>query len=92
LDEVREVLRSNGVRSAFAFGSVCTGNFNEGSDIDILVEVPDGLDPMEYSTRWWNICFSLEDRLKRRIDLLTPTSIRNPFLRDSIMATREKIL
>lgn len=76
------------VKSLFAFGSVVTENFDmEKSDIDLLVEFdePDPLKKGEKILSFWN---KLEDFFKRKVDLLTNSNIRNPYLKQSIDATK----
>ncbi|MEK6780203.1 MAG: nucleotidyltransferase domain-containing protein [Bacteroidota bacterium] len=41
LPKIHELLRSYKVKRAFVFGSVCTDQFNEKSDIDILLSFDD---------------------------------------------------
>jgi len=40
LAEVVGLLKTHRVEKAFAFGSVCTADFNEDSDIDLLSHLP----------------------------------------------------
>lgn len=40
--EAREVLRSHGVTNAEIFGSAARGDDHEGSDVDVLVDLPAG--------------------------------------------------
>ncbi len=40
--ELREVLRRHGVLNVRVFGSVARGDDREGSDVDLLVELPSG--------------------------------------------------
>lgn len=48
LPVVTQILRENGVKRAYAFGSVYTEQFNEASDIDLLIAFDDTLDPIQY--------------------------------------------
>lgn len=45
LPEIRQVLKENKVKRAYAFSSVCTDNFKDDSDVDILMEGRRGLEP-----------------------------------------------
>lgn len=66
------------VKDAHLFGSVITDKFDEKkSDVDFLINFIDGIDPLEKGELLWNLRFSLEDNLKRPIDLITETSLKN---------------
>lgn len=41
-NQIRPILRSAGVRKAALFGSLARGDAREGSDLDLLVELPQG--------------------------------------------------
>lgn len=74
----------NHVRSLYGFGSAVRSDFNaEKSDVDLLVEIdePDPVKRGEYLMNFWD---KMEDFFKRKVDLLTPSSIKNPYLKDSI--------
>jgi predicted nucleotidyltransferase len=92
LPQIKAVLRKNGVRKAYLFGSVCTDKFTDKSDIDIVVSFHEGTDPLTLGDLWWDIYFSLEDLLKRPIDLLTDKSLQNPYLKNEIEKTKQDIL
>ncbi|MBU0489778.1 MAG: nucleotidyltransferase domain-containing protein [Bacteroidetes bacterium] len=71
-----------------AFGSSVTDNFDyQKSDIDLLVEIDD-LDPLERGEKLLSLWDKFEDLFHRRVDLLTDSSIRNPYLRKSIDSTK----
>jgi len=87
--EVFKTLCSNhGVRYLYAFGSSITDRFDtETSDIDLLVEI-DNPDPIERGEKLISLWDTLEDFFQRKVDLLTDSSIRNPFLRKNIDSTK----
>ena len=64
---------------AYAFGSVCTDNFNSESDIDILVDFDKNMKPEDKGEMIWQIWDELENLLNRKVDLLTKTSLTNPY-------------
>ncbi len=86
-DEVRKLCDSIKVNSLFAFGSVTTERFNEGSDIDFVVDIADK-DPLSYSDKYFNLKSQLEQLFKRRIDLLEQKTIKNPYLKAQIDQTK----
>ena len=68
-----------GVKSLAVFGSMARGDDHEGSDVDILVTF-DG--PATFDN-FFDLKFYLEDLFGRRVDLLTPKSLR-PAMRAEI--------
>lgn len=75
------------VASLWLFGSLALGTAQHDSDADVLVEfLPDA------TTSTWDWP-QMQDELKaifgRDVDLLSMGVLRNPFRRQSIMATRK---
>jgi predicted nucleotidyltransferase len=80
------------IKDAYLFGSAITDRFDEKkSDVDFLVNFIDGIDPLEKGELLWNLRFSLEDNLKRPIDLITETSLKNPYFIEEVNETKMKI-
>jgi predicted nucleotidyltransferase len=76
------------VKFLYAFGSSVTEKFDPNkSDIDLLIEI-DSKDPIEKGENLMSLWDLFEDFFKRKVDLLTDSSIRNPFLRKSIDSTK----
>lgn len=76
------------VKKLYVFGSATTDSFNKNSsDIDLLIEIGEN-DPLERGEKLIGIWDELEDFFQCRIDLLTPTSLKNPVLRKNIHATK----
>ena len=88
LDNFRDLCRSHQVKHIYAFGSSVTDRFDEGkSDIDLLVEI-DASDPVERGEKLISLWDELEVFFHRKVDLLTESSLTNPFLRKSVDATK----
>jgi hypothetical protein len=88
LEDFKEVCLNHGVRYLYAFGSSVNDQFDsETSDIDLLVEIDDP-DPIERGEKLISLWDAFEDFFHRKVDLLTDSSIRNPFLRKSIDSTK----
>ena len=84
-DELRVACEKHYVRSLVLFGSAAREDFDVSrSDLDFLVEFL----PNEPHTRFGGEYFALKDDLEnvfeRRVDLVEPTAIENPYLRRSI--------
>ncbi|SOD89245.1 nucleotidyltransferase family protein [Spirosoma fluviale] len=91
LPVVTQILRENGVKRAYAFGSVCTDQFNEASDIDLLIAFDDTLDPIQYGDNYFTIAHALESALKRSVDLVTERSLKNPYFIAMLERTKTAI-
>ncbi len=78
----------HGVARLYAFGSSVTDRFDEvTSDVDLLVELPTA-DPLQRGETLLVLWEEMETLFGRRVDLLTPESVRNPYLSKSIEQTR----
>lgn len=83
------LLAANRVSRLYAFGSSVHGPFKPESDVDVLVEVDA---PDEQAGRLLiNIWNGLEDLFQRPVDLLTESSLRNPYLRAEVERTKKLI-
>jgi len=88
LSEFKRVCKTHKVLYLYAFGSSVTDNFDpKKSDIDLLVEIG-GNDPLERGEKLISLWDSFEIFFSRKVDLLTDSSIRNPYLRKSIDSTK----
>lgn len=76
------------VKFLYVFGSSITDRFDsDKSDIDLLVEI-DATDPVERGEKLISLWDTFEDFFHKKVDLLTDSSVRNPFLRKSIDSTK----
>jgi predicted nucleotidyltransferase len=86
--EFMSLCKNYDVKNLYAFGSSITENFNEASsDIDLLVEL-NTEDPLKRGQNLIDLWDKLEAFFKRKVDLLTSSSIKNPILKRSIDATK----
>jgi uncharacterized protein len=88
---VVDLLSKHKIKNAYIFGSAVTERFNDKSDIDLLINFDEGLDPLERGELIWSLQFALEDNLNREIDLLTEPSLRNPYFIQSINQNKQLI-
>lgn len=80
------------VAQLYVFGSVTTAAFDvDRSDVDFLVEFKEEprLSPEEQGERLWNLYFSPEELLSRKVDLLRVRPFRNPYFARSVEATKQ---
>lgn len=86
-----DLCRAHHVDKMYAFGSSITDHFNpETSDIDVVVKV-DIDDPVARGEALLSLWDKLEALFKRKVDLLTEDSFRNPYLRSNINRTKKLI-
>ena len=87
----KELCQQHKVQRLYAFGSSITNRFDEvSSDIDLLVDV-DIPDPASRGETLLSLWDKLESYFRRKVDLLTTNSIRNPFLKSNIERSKELI-
>jgi predicted nucleotidyltransferase len=88
LSDFKTLCQNHNVRYLYAFGSSTTDQFDsEKSDIDLLVEI-DAADPLERGEKLLSLWDTFENFFHRKVDLLTDSSIKNPYLRKSIDSTK----
>ena len=90
IEQIKVQCKLNRVKSLFAFGSVVTDDFNDSSDIDLVVDF-DETDPFTYTDLYFSLKSKLEVILKRQIDLLEERAIRNHFFKSELDRTKVKI-
>lgn len=78
------------VKSLYAFGSVLTDKFNSESDIDLIVDFAN-ISVEDYADNYFDFKFSLQNILKRPIDLLEEKAIKNPYFRQSVNQQRQLV-
>jgi predicted nucleotidyltransferase len=88
-DAIRQLCRQFRVDQLYLFGSATDGRFqSERSDLDFLVTLeqrPSG----DYADDYLGLAAALEKLFQRPVDLVTERSIRNPYLRETILRTRQ---
>ena len=90
INELKRLCELYRVRTMYAFGSVCTDNFKEDSDIDLLIAFDD-LSFDQYTDNYFELHYKLQDLFNRQIDLLTVNSLSNPYFIKGIEQTKELI-
>ena len=90
-DEVAALCRKYRVGRLELFGSAATGKFNPASsDLDFLVTFDDRSTP-GLLDRYLDFAEALEQLFGRHVDLVTKASVRNPYFRREIDATRQPL-
>jgi predicted nucleotidyltransferase len=87
--EIEALCRGFGIRRLDVFGSAVGEEFDvDSSDVDVLVEFDAG-PGFDWVDAYFGLKEGLERVLDRVVDLVSVTSIRNPYFRDRVMQTRE---
>lgn len=90
-DSFTSLCNLHDVDKLYAFGSVVTDRFDiTRSDVDLLVQLS-VTEPIEYGEKLLSLWDGLETLFGRRVDLLTPEAISNPYLRKSIEGSKKLI-
>jgi uncharacterized protein len=90
ISDITRLCLDHNVKELYAFGSVLTQDFNNESDVDLVVDF-DPIDTALYADNYYDFKFSLQDILKRPIDLLEEKAISNPYFRQNINQQRRLI-
>jgi uncharacterized protein len=87
-DEVAALCRRFSVARLEVFGSAADGTFDPAhSDVDFLVEFRP-LDPGPLADAYFGLLDGLRRLFQRKIDLVIPRSIRNPYFLRGVNETR----
>jgi predicted nucleotidyltransferase len=90
-DAIRALCQQYGVRRLDLFGSAATGAFDSAtSDLDFVAEFADTRSP-GYADRYLGFAEALERLFGWPVDVITERSIRNPYFRQSVEASRQPI-
>jgi predicted nucleotidyltransferase len=89
-DAIIALCRQYGVRRLDLFGSAATGAFDAAtSDLDFIATFAD-TEKSGYARRYLAFAEALEALFNRPVDLLTEGSIRSPYFRQTVEATRQR--
>ena len=90
ISDINKLCSTHRVKELYAFGSVLTEDFNNSSDIDLIVDF-DPIDVNQYADNYFDFKFSLEDILQTPVDLLEEKAIKNPYFRQVVDKQRQLI-
>jgi predicted nucleotidyltransferase len=89
--QIHELCLKHSVGELAVFGSVLTDNFNDSSDIDLVVDFS-SIERKEYAGNYFNFKKSLEDLFQRKVDLLEKSALKNPFFLEVLQNTKKMIV
>lgn len=87
--KLTELCDNHKVKELYLFGSILTEQFNETSDIDMLIQF-NHVELLDYFDNYMDLKENLELLFQRRVELVENQAIRNPVFRKVI--EREKQL
>lgn len=79
-DKLIELCVNHKVGKLYLFGSVLTNQFNESSDIDLLVQF-NQVELLEYFDNYMDLKEKLEILFGRQVDLIENQAVKNPIFR-----------
>jgi uncharacterized protein len=82
------ILREHGVLHASLFGSFARGKQRADSDIDLLIDFPEGASLLDLS----RLGLALEDALGRSVDLVTSFETLHPVIQERLRREEEVLL
>jgi len=88
--DIEKLCVLHNVKTLYAFGSVVSDQFADKSDIDFIVDF-DGIDLNNYADNYFDFKFSLQDILKRPIDLIEEKAIKNPYFKQAVSNERKLV-
>lgn len=90
IEDIKKVVaiacRDFNVKRIDAFGSTARGTSTASSDVDLLVEFREP--EIRSAKRFFGLLHRLEDSLGCHVDLLTLSSLRNPYFRKRVLRER----
>ncbi len=85
--KILPIIKRYGIRKAEIFGSFARGEYDDKSDVDILIRPPKDMSMIGLSS----LKIELEEAFGRKIDLVSYDYV-NPLLKKSISEKREVVL
>lgn len=86
--ELQRLCEKYDINTMYLFGSATSHEFNDSSDIDILISFKD-ISFEKYTDNFFNLHKELEKLFNRKVDLLTERSLSNPYFIQSVENTKQ---
>jgi hypothetical protein len=88
LEYLKKLCQDYDLKTMYIFGSICTNQFNDDSDIDLLNSFKE-ISIEKYTDNYFYLHYKLEALFNRKIDLLTENSLSNPYFLAEIEETKQ---
>jgi predicted nucleotidyltransferase len=92
LPEIKALMRKHGVESAYLFGSAAKGTMTEKSDIDFIIRFPESMHFTTYADNYFALADQLELLLKKKVELVTEKTLKNPYLLQVINQSKMRLI
>jgi predicted nucleotidyltransferase len=90
IEDLKRLCTIYNVEKMYLFGSVLNSNFNNESDIDLLVKFK-SIELSKYFDNYMDFKENLEKLFEREVDLVEEQTLKNPILINSINKSKELI-
>jgi uncharacterized protein len=90
IQQINDLCVNHKVKSLYAFGSILTVDFNNKSDIDLIVDFKE-MDVADYADNYFDLKFSLQNIFNRSVDLLEEQAIKNPYFKQALNQKKELV-
>ena len=84
LTQIKALMKSYGIVSAYLFGSAATDSMVEINDVDFLIRFDPELTYTEYGNNYFELMYALQDLLHKDVELVAEDTISNPYLLQKI--------
>jgi hypothetical protein len=89
--ELEQLCQQYNVQELAIFGSALREDFDpERSDIDLAVTFKP-MEPRQHAQSYFALIEALEALFGRKVDLLSPKAIRNPYMKRNLEKTQERV-
>jgi uncharacterized protein len=88
LEKIIAACKKHHVVAISLFGSAAKDVMHEGSDVDFLVMFSDAIDVLDYADNYFSLLEQLQGILKRKVDLVSVKSLKNPVLKEVIYQSK----
>ncbi|MBN2020697.1 MAG: nucleotidyltransferase domain-containing protein [Sedimentisphaerales bacterium] len=89
-EDLKDLCQRFHVRRLDIFGSAAMGQTTESSDVDLLVEFDEQVNPRRFDN-YFEFLRSLEKLFGRHVDLVESGGLRNPYFIKEVDATKRPI-
>lgn len=90
IQKIAALCKKYKVNKLFVFGSILTNRFNDNSDVDLVVSF-NKAEVSDYFDNYFDFKYALEELFGREVDLLEEQTIKNPYLKKNVDATKALI-
>ena len=88
--DIKKLCFLHNVKTLYVFGSAVEDLLTDNSDIDFVVDF-DAIELKKYADNYFKFKFSLQDILKRPIDLVEEKAIKNPYFKQAVDKKRKLV-